>query len=44
MDLELSTQDKLFLAIEWSWQGELSLWAKHKYKEEVEGYVSYMGA
>ena len=44
IDLESSTEDKLFLAIERLWQGNLSLWAKHKYKVEVEGYVSHIGA
>ena len=42
MDLELSTRDKLFLAIKRLWQGDLSLWAKYKHKVEVEEYASHM--
>ena len=42
MDLELSTRDKLFLAIKRLWQGDLSLQAKYKHKVEVEEYASHM--
>ena len=42
--LESKSSDKIFIAIEWSWQGDLTLWAKRKFKVDVEIYSSHMAA
>ena len=44
MNLESKSGDKIFIAIERSWQGELTLWVKHKFKVDAEIYLSYMAA
>ena len=44
MNLKSKSGDKLFLAIERSWNGELTLWAKRKFKTEAETCSAYMAA
>ena len=44
MSLESKSSDRIFIAIERSWQGELSLWAKRKFKADAEIYSSHMAA
>ena len=44
MNLKTKSGDKLFLAIERSWYGELTLWAKRKFKTEAETYTAHMTA
>ena len=44
MNLESKSSDKIFIAIKRSWQGELTLWAKHKFKVDTEIYSSYIAA
>ena len=36
MNLKLKSGDKIFIAIEQSWQRDLTLWAKRKFKVEAE--------
>ena len=42
MNLESKSGDKIFIAIKQLWQGELTLWAKCKFKVDTEIYSSYM--
>ena len=44
MDLETEGKEKIFIAIERSWQGDLTLWAKRKYKAEAEVFSAHMVA
>ena len=44
MNLEFKSSDKFFIAIERSWQGELTLWVKHKFKADAEIYSLHMAA
>ena len=42
ISLESKSSDRIFIAIERSWQGELSLWAKRKFKADAEIYLSHI--
>ena len=44
MNLKSKNGDKLYIAVERAWHGELSLWAKRKYKTEAETHASHMAA
>ena len=44
MELETEGKEKIFIAIERSWQDDLTLWAKRKYKAEVEVFSTHMAA
>ena len=44
MNLKSKSGDEIFAAIEQSWQGDLTLWAKRRYKAEVEIFSVYMTA
>ena len=44
MELETEGGNKMFIAIERSWHGDLTLWAKRKYKAEVEVFSTHMAA
>ena len=44
MDLKSKSGDKLCIARERAWNGELSLWAKRKFKTEVETHASRIAA
>ena len=42
MDLKSKSGDKLCIAEEQAWNGELALWPKRKFKTEAEKYASRM--
>ena len=44
MNLQSETGDKLLIAIELSWHGELTLWEKRKFKAEAEVHASHIAA
>ena len=44
MNLASASGEKLFIAIERSWQGDNTLWAKRKYREEASVYASHLPA
>ena len=44
MNLTSKSGDKLFIAIERAWNGELTLWAKRKFRAEAEIHASHVAA
>ena len=44
IDLKTEGKEKIFIAIERSWQGDLTLWVKRKYKAEAEVFSAHMAA
>ena len=44
MNLKSKNGDKLYIAVERAWHGELALWAKRKHKTEAETCASHMAA
>ena len=44
MNLTSKSGDELFIAIERAWNGELTMWAKRKFRAEAEMHASHMAA
>ena len=44
MNITSKSGDKLFIAIERAWNGELTLWAKRKFRAEAEMHASHVEA
>ena len=41
MELETNSRDTVFVAIEQSWEGDLTWWVKRKFKVEAEAFAAH---